>query len=111
MRGSTLQHRRPGLFARHERCDSPCVPSPSQSQSPLPDYQEFVSNARLTVAGEIDRSAVDFAWAATALKRGHPAETVFAELEHVSLKAARLSENARRAYVRRTVSKAGRTVA
>lgn len=70
-----------------------------------------MSNARRTAAGEIDRSAVDFAWAAMALKRGYCIKVVTAELERVSLKATKLSERARGAYVRRTVEKASRSIA
>ena len=76
----------------------------------MPDYDEYVRNAWRTAAGEINRSAVDFAWAATALKRGHSVEVVMAELESVSLKAAGLSERTRGAYVRRTVEKASRSI-
>ena len=82
-----------------------------EREAALLDYDEFVRNARLTASGEVDRSAVDFAWAATALKRGHSIEVVMAELERVSLKAAGLRERSRRAYVRRTVSKARRSIA
>jgi hypothetical protein len=45
------------------------------------------------------------------LKRGHSVEVVMAELARLSLKAARLSERARGEYVRRTVEKAGRSIA
>jgi len=70
-----------------------------------------VSSARHTATGAIDRSAVDFAWAATALKRGISVEVVAAELGRVSLKAARLSGRARGAYIQRTVGKASRSIA
>jgi hypothetical protein len=56
-------------------------------------------------------SALDFAWAAMALKRGHSVEVVTQELERVSLKAAGLSERARGTYVRRTVDEARRGIA
>ena len=92
----------------------PCVPSvrraPIDREVSLPDYGEFVRNARLTATGEVDRSAVDYAWAATALKRGQSVEAVMMELERVSLKAAGLPARSRRAYVRRTVSKAQRSL-
>jgi hypothetical protein len=55
----------------------PCVSSSgarSALNDALPDYEEFVSRTRRTAVGEIDRSAVDFAWAATALKQGHSVE-------------------------------------
>jgi len=89
----------------------PCVPPPSSlphTQLPLPDYDEYVSRARSTSAGEIDRSAVDFAWAATALKRGHPVEEVMMELERVSFKAVGLAKHARKRYLRQTVRAAAR---
>ena len=76
----------------------------------LPDYGEFVRKARLNAAGKVDRSAVDFAWAATALKRGHSLDMVMGELARVSLKAAGLPARSRRAYVRRTVNKARRFI-
>ena len=47
----------------------------------MPDYDECLSRARSTAAGEIDRSAVDYAWATTALKRGYSADEVTSELE------------------------------
>jgi hypothetical protein len=90
---------------------SPCVSPPSVSshtQLAMPDYDDFLSRARSTAAGEIDRSSVDFAWAATALKRGHSVDAVMSELERVSLKAAGLSNHARRMYLRRTLMAAGR---
>lgn len=74
----------------------------------MPDYDEFLNQARLTSSGEIDRSAVDFSWAATALSRGHSVEDVMLELERVSLKVASLSKSARADYVRRTVRAAMR---
>jgi len=74
----------------------------------MPDYDEFVNKARSTAAGEVDRSAVDYAWAATALRRGHSADDVISELERVSLKAAGLSGRARNCYLRRTVRAARR---
>jgi hypothetical protein len=74
----------------------------------MPDYDEYVNRARSKAAGEVDRSAVDYAWAATAIKRGHPADEVIIELERVSLKAAGLSRKARRGYLRRTVGAAER---
>jgi len=90
----------------------PCVPPSSRartdSQLPMPDYQDFICRAHTTAAGEIDRSAVDFAWAATAIRRGHSVDEVITELERVSLKAAGLSRKARRRYLRRTVSAAQR---
>ncbi|MEW6208732.1 MAG: DNA-primase RepB domain-containing protein [Acidobacteriota bacterium] len=91
----------------------PCVSSFSSSAhtqllSPLPDYDEFVKRARLAATGEIDRSMVDFAWAATAIRRGFAKEVVASELERVSLKAAQLAKGTRARYVKRTVRAAAR---
>ncbi len=92
---------------------APCVSSSSfsthtQPTMPLPDYDEFVRRARISATGEIDRSMVDFAWAATAIRRGFAKEVVASELERVSLKAAQLAKGTRARYVKRTVNAAAR---
>lgn len=76
---------------------------------PMPDYDELVNRARLTSSGEIDRSMIDFSWAATVLGRGHSSAEVMVELDRVSLKAKSLSGSARRDYVSRTVRAAVRS--
>jgi len=87
----------------------PCVSTPERrSRLPMPDYQEFVNRARLSSTGKIDRSMIDYSWAATALSRGHSVEDVTLELDRVSLKTASLSGNARESYVRRTVGAAAK---
>lgn len=74
----------------------------------MPDNQEFVNRTRLISSGEINHSMIDYAWAATALNRGHSITDVMITLEVVSLKAASLSKSARADYVRRTVRAAMR---
>lgn len=91
----------------------PCVQSPvraaiGERKRELPDYGQYVSNARLNGSGRIDRSAIDAAWAATALKRGYLPGEVKHELAKVSLKAKAMRGRAKESYIKKTVDDAVR---
>lgn len=71
----------------------------------MPDYAYFLGRPHLKKDGSVDLSATDYAFAATALRRGFSQEEVIAELARHRSKAA-----VRPDYARRTIAAAAKNL-